>query len=106
EAKAEIGHFVFTRVLRGHDFSFDAPLAETAGNQDAAQALEYFFRSFALNRLGVDFLNFHAAIIGHAAVNDGFIDGFVGIVQLDVFAHDADAHAVLRGDEFADDLLP
>src|SRR5581483_9857636 len=38
--------------------------------------------------------------------DDRFVNGFVGVLQADVFADDADADAVLRGDEFADDFLP
>ncbi len=37
EAKAQVGHLVLARILGGKDFSFDAALAETAGNQNAAQ---------------------------------------------------------------------
>src|SRR5689334_10262270 len=39
QAEAEIRQFLFAGVLRGHDFPFNAAFAETAWNQDAAQAL-------------------------------------------------------------------
>jgi hypothetical protein len=45
QAQAEIGDFVFARVLRGLDFALDAAFAETAGHQDAAQALQDFLRA-------------------------------------------------------------
>ena len=44
--------------------------------------------------------------LADAAVDDRLVDRFVGVLQLDVFADDADAHAMLRRDEFADDFLP
>ena len=106
ETKAEIGNLFFARILRGQDFALDAAFPKTARNQNAAQALEDFFRAKFFDLFGLDFFDFHRAIVGHAAVHDGFIDGFVGVVQLDVFAHHADADAVARGDELADDLLP
>ena len=106
EAEAEIGNFVFTRVLHGLDFAFDAALAKTAGDQDAAQSLEDFCRAFLFNLFGIQAHDFHAAIVADAAVADGFIDGLVGVLQADVFADHADADAVLRRDDFADDFLP
>jgi len=39
-------------------------------------------------------------------VDDRLIHGFVSVLQADVFADDADAHAMLRRDELADDFLP
>src|SRR6185312_5819308 len=65
-----------------------------------------FFRAVAFNFLGIDALDFHAAIVGDAAMNNGFVNGFVGVLQADVFADDTDAHAMLRRDEFANDFLP
>ena len=106
ETQAEIGNFLFPRVLHGFDFAFDATLAESARHEDAAQAFQYFFRAFFFNFLGIHPHNFHAAIVGDAAVADGFIHGFVGVLQADIFADDADADAVLRRNEFADDFLP
>ena len=72
---------VFARVLRRQDFAFDAAFAETAGHQDAAQALQHFFRAFAFDFLGVHLLDFHAAIVGDAAVDDRFVNRFVGVLQ-------------------------
>src|ERR1051326_6240983 len=106
QAQAQVGHLVFTGVAGGGDLAFDAPFAEAAGDEDAAQALEHLFGAFAFDVLGIHLDDFDAAIIGHAAVDDGFVDGLVGVLQLDVFADDADADAVLGGDEFADDFLP
>ncbi len=59
-----------------------------------------------LDGLGVHFLDFHTAIVGHAAVDDRFVNRFVSVLQLDIFAHHTDADAMLRRDELADDFLP
>ena len=64
------------------------------------------FSAIAFEIFGVDFLNFDAGIIGDAAMNDGFVNGFVSVLKFDVFADDGNADAMLRGDEFADDFLP
>jgi len=106
QAKAEIGDFVLAGVLRGLDFALDAAFAETAGHENAAQTLQDFGRAFLFNLLGIQTHDFHAAIIADAAVTDGFIDGLVGVLQADVFANHADADAVPRRDDFADDFLP
>ena len=71
-----------------------------------AQALEVLLRAVPLDILRIHPLNLHPAIVGDAAVADRLIDGLVGVLQLDVLAHDTNADAVLRGDELADDLLP
>ena len=47
---------------------------------------------------GIDFLDFDTAIVGDAAMNDCFINGFVGVLEFDVFANDSDADTMLRGD--------
>ena len=106
QAQAEIGDFIFAGVLRRLDFAFHAAFAKPARHQDAAQAAQNFFRAVLFDLLGVHLHDFHAAIVGHAAVDDRLVNRFVGVLQLDVFADHADADAMLRRDEFADDLLP
>ena len=106
--EAEVGNLFLAGVLGCFDFAFDAAFAETAGNEDSAKAFEDFFleEPFPFNAFRIDLLNGHPAVIGNAAVNDRFIDGFVGVIKLDVFADDADANAMLGRDELADDFLP
>ncbi len=106
EAKAEIGDFIFARELRRENFSFHAALAETARHENSAEAVQHFFRTVFFDFLGVHLHDFHAAIVADAAVDDRLVNRFVGVLQADVFADDADAHAMLRRDEFADDFLP
>ena len=63
EAKAEVGNFIFARILRGEDFAFDAAFAESARHQDAAEPLQHFFRAVFFDFLGVHLDDFHAAIV-------------------------------------------
>src|SRR5262245_63593050 len=93
-------------MARGHDLAFDAAFAEAAWNQNATRGLEDFLRALALDLFSIDLDDFHAAIVGHAAVHDGFVNGFIGVLQFDVLADDPNADAVLRRNELADDLLP
>src|SRR4029079_7787600 len=106
EAKAEVRNVVFASELGGLDFSLDAALAKTAGDQNPTQSLKMFVGAVAFDFLGVHALDFHAAIVGDAAVNDGFINSLVGVEKSNVFADYANADAVLRRNELADDLLP
>src|SRR5207249_1662870 len=106
QTKAEVRNLVFADVSGRGDFAFDPALAETAGHQDATEALQNFVRPLAFDELGVHLHDLDSAIVGHATVDDRLIDRFVRVLQFDVFAHDADADAVLRRDEFADDFLP
>jgi len=39
---------------------------------------------------------FDLAVVGDARVGDRLVDGFVGVLQLDVFADHPDRHLVLR----------
>ena len=81
QAQAEVGNFVFAGVLRGQDFAFDAAFAKPAGHQDAAETLQDFFRAVLFDFLGIHLHDFHAAIVGHAAVDDRLINRFVGVLQ-------------------------
>src|SRR6266850_5798394 len=65
-----------------------------------------FLRALALNVFSIDFLDFDAAIVGDATVNDRLVNRFVSVLEFDVFANNSDTDAMLRSDEFADDFLP
>ena len=106
EAEAEVRNVVLARELGGLDLAFDSAFAEATGNEDAAEAFQMFLRAIALEVLGIDFLDFDSAIVCHPAMNDGFVNGFVGVLKFDVFADDTDANAMLWGDQFANDFLP
>ena len=58
QAQAQVGDLVLAGVLRGLDFALDAAFAETAGHQDAAQALQDFFRAVPFDFLGVHLARF------------------------------------------------
>ena len=65
-----------------------------------------FFGAVFFDVFGVDFVDFNPAVVGNASVNDGFVNGFVSVVQSDVFANHADPHLVLWRGQFADHFPP
>jgi hypothetical protein len=59
QADTEVGHVVFARIADGVEHAFDAPLAESTGNQDAVKAGQLLFvaavaRVFAFQSFGLD----------------------------------------------------
>ena len=78
------------------DFALSAAVAETAGDEDAVELLEFGEPALRLEILGVDANDVDAASVGDARVAERFVDRFVGVLELDVFSDDADAHLVLR----------
>jgi hypothetical protein len=101
EADAEIWDALLAGIARGGDLALRATVAEATGDEDALQAGEVEFRTGFLDALGIDADDVHLAVIGGSGVSEGFVDAFVGVLKLDVFADDADAD-VVRG---VDDAL-
>ena len=88
QAKAEVRHVVFTGILDGADFAFDATVAEAAGNDDAVDTFEDFFhgqvrifQGFRIDPVDVDF-----GLIGDAGMVQGFGYAEVSIVKGDILA--------------------
>ena len=106
EAQAVIGNPVFPRVAGGGDLALDAPVAKAAGDQNTVELLKFGQPGLRLEVFGVDADDFHARLVGDAGVAEGFVDGFIGVLQLDVFADHADLHLVLGRLDAADDLGP
>jgi hypothetical protein len=100
------GHVLFPSITGSLDLTLDPALAEAAGHQHACEPLKDFLRSVTLDGLGVHFLNFNSAIVGDPTMDDCFVNGFVGVLEFDVFADHPDANPVLWGDDFSDDFLP
>ena len=54
------------------DFPFSPPLAETAGDKDAVNIVKGTINAVLLNLLGIDILQHDPAVIGDAAMGQGF----------------------------------
>ncbi len=59
-----------------------------------------------LEKLGVDPFGADLDAVGYAAVGQGLGDGFVGVLELGVFADDGDAHLALGIVDAVDHVLP
>ena len=94
QADAEIGDIVRAGIVRGRDLALNAAVAEAAGHENAVAAAEHFLYIIARDRLAVNPLNVHARAVDIAGVAQRLGDGQIRIVQLHVFAHEADRHAV------------
>jgi len=106
QAQAQIRDACLAGVPGGPDLPFDAPVTESAGNQNAAEVLQLLGRIIAFEVFGFDLNDLHPGIGGDTRVLEGFVDRFVRVLKLDVLADHTDAHPVLGGDQATDDVLP
>ncbi len=97
---------MFSRAkLRRPDFSFDAALAKSAGNQNAGDISELAIDA-VLERLGIDQAQIDPAIVARGGVGERFVDALVGVLQVDVFADDRDLDLLFRVDDATNELAP
>ena len=90
------GTLAFAGEFDRFDLAFRAAFAEAAGHQNAADVLQIDRGVVALENFAVDPVHVHAHIVGEAAMNQSLGQGFVGILDLHVFADDGDAHFAFR----------
>src|SRR5690606_24072252 len=94
EAEPEVRDAALAGESHGGDLAFDAAVAEAAGDEDAVEVADGVEALRRLERLRVDAADLHRAIVGDARVGERLVDGFIGVLQLDVFADDADLDAL------------
>ena len=59
-----------------------------------------------LERFGVDQAQIDPAIVARGGVSERFVNAFVGVLQVDVFADDRDLDLLLRVDDATNELAP
>ncbi len=96
ETDSEIRYFPLARVADGRDHAFHAPLAESAGNQDAVELVEIGRTFRPMHVLGFNPMDVHFQPVRKPAMQQRFLQALVGIFVLDVFSHQADVDFVLR----------
>ena len=106
EADAEEGDAVFAGILGGCDLALGAAVSEATGNEDALKAAEIEFGTSFFDALCIDADDVHLAVVGGSGVGEGFVDALVGVLQLNVFANDADAGVVGGVDDALDEVPP
>jgi len=82
------------------------PLAEPARHQDTVDVAELGGGVLALEDLAVDPARAHPHPVGDAAVDQRFVQGFVGVDELGVLADDGDRHLTLGMADALDDAVP
>ena len=95
QTDAEAGHIVGAGILGGQNLALRAALSEARADDEAVHRLEFLFKVFAGEKLGVDERYLHLAVVVGGGVREALVDTLVGILQV-VLAHKADAHH-LRG---------
>ena len=97
---------MFSRAkLRRANFSFHAALAESAGDKNAGDIFELAVDA-VLERFRIDQFQIDPAILARGRVGERFVNAFVSVLQIDVFADDRDLDLLLRADDALDELAP
>ena len=82
-------------IFHGENLALRAALSEARADDEAVHRLEFLFKVFAGEKLGVYERYLHLAVVVGGGVGEALADTLVGILQV-VLAHQADAHH-LRG---------
>src|SRR3546814_6143373 len=92
EADAEIGHAVFAREADAGDLAFRPARSERAGHEDRVARFELRgdVAVAGLEQFGVDPADVDIHAIGDAAVDESFVERFIGLLKAAIFADDAD----------------
>ncbi|MCU1222774.1 MAG: hypothetical protein JWQ42_867 [Edaphobacter sp.] len=114
QADAEVGNALFAGVADGVEHALDASLAKAAGDEDAVEVFQLVtvFEGraavgvFGLEAFGFDPGDAELEVVGQGAVDEGFLEGLIAVLVLDVLADDADGDLVLGVVSAVDDVLP
>ena len=97
---------VLPRVLGSLDHPLDAAVAEAAGDDDAVRIAQLFGAAALVHQmLAVHPLDLDLALVLKAGVVQALHNAEVGIVQLDILAHQCDGAGLTAGGDAADQLL-
>ena len=96
ETNPEKRDLASTREFDRFQFSFDAPHAEPARDKNTVDFFEIIEGIFFEQLFGIDAFDLHGNLVGQSSVNQGFVDGFVGVLKVNVFADDRDFNAAFR----------
>ncbi len=108
QADSEEGDLALPRELDAGDLALAAAFAEAAGDQDPVQGLELGgdVGFGVLEELGVEPFDPDLDPVGHAAVDEGFGQALVGVLEADIFADDPDRDLAFPVEQAVDDVVP
>ena len=96
QANAEKRNAAFAGEANGFDFAFDAAFAEAAGHQHAVEAGQQPLGAFVFDQFALNALNADLRPMVNAGVIERFVNRFVSVAMLGVFADHGDRNFVLR----------
>ena len=105
KAETKIRNLLLARVTGGIDFSFSSASAKSARNQDAGHILKLAIDAL-LQRFGIDKFEIDFAIFVGPSVGERFVDTFVGVTDIHVFADHGDLDVFTRTDDPLDEFSP
>ena len=105
EADAEVGDAVFARVLHGADFAADAAVTEASRYDDTVHTFQQR-HALPVQVFGIDVADVHRVAAADAGVVERFVERFVGVGEVHIFANHGNRHFVLQVGNGVVDLLP
>lgn len=106
EANAKIGDLILPGISCSADFSFDAPVPESSGNENTIKAGEELFILIILEIFSVDPEDIDPCPVRCSGDCEGLIDGFVSILEFDIFSDHSDGDVGGGIDDAVDKILP
>ncbi len=107
QADAEVGDLLFPGIAGGLDHALHAPVAEPAGQDDAVHAGQLLGAAVLVGQgLAVHPADVHLALVLEPGVVQTLHHAQVGVVQLDVLAHQGDGAGLAAGGDAGDQVLP
>ena len=100
QADAEGGHVMLAAPPQGDILALDAALAEARRYDNAVMVLEQLLDIAVMDVFAVDIVEFEAAVMVGAGMQQALVDALIGILQRDILAHEADAHLLTGALEF------
>ena len=85
---------MLTEVTEGGKFALHTPLPEARSDDDAVHIGQQFGRIRVVDLLRMDEPQVELAVVIYGSDEQRFVDRFVGVLQLDVLADEADADHV------------
>ncbi len=104
QADAQAGDVVLASVFDGGELALDAALAEARGDQEAVHVFQLLGGVRVVQFLGVEEVEVELVVVIDGRLEERLVDRLVGVLQLDVFADEADVDRLRRrrfqGQEF------
>ena len=107
QADAKVGNMVLPRVLGSLDHALNAAVAEAARYDDTVGVAQFLGTAVLVHQvLTVHPLDIDLALVLKARMVQALHDAQVGVVQLDILAHQRDGAGLAAGRNAADKLFP